>query len=342
MQPEELFMHRALQLAQLGLGSVSPNPMVGCVVVHQGKVIGEGYHRLYGQAHAEVNAIESVADKSLLAASTLYVTLEPCSHYGKTPPCADLIIRHRIPRVVIATLDVNPLVAGNGVKKLQQAGVQITTGVLEREAVELNRRFFTFMQLKRPYIILKWAESADGFMASADRRQVWISNLLARQLVHKWRSEEDAVLTGSGTALHDNPRLNVRDFPVIRRQPWRVVIDRRLRLPAHLHLFDGSQPTICYNLQRTEESASVIWQALPPANFLPALFSDLHGRGIQSVLVEAGPQLQQTLLVMDLWDEIRLFRSPYSLNEGIAAPRPRGKLIHKSYVLDNELLIFRR
>lgn len=339
---DEIFMQRAIAIAQLGRGSVSPNPMVGCVIVHEGTIIGEGYHQQYGQAHAEVNAVNAVANPELLSQSTLYVTLEPCSHFGKTPPCADLIIRHHIPKVVVANLDSNPLVSGNGIRKLQEAGVEVQTGILAREAAEMNRRFFTFMDQKRPYIILKWAESADGLMAAADRRPVWISNRFSRQLVHKWRSEEDAVLTGSGTALHDNPRLNVRDFPLIRRQPYRVVIDRRLQLPPDLHLFDGSQPTICYNLHRSEERHHLIWQQLPPGNFLAALFSDLYERKIQSVLVEAGPQLLQTLISLGLYDEIRLFRSPHVLGKGIAAPRPQGRVVGQENLLGDELLIFRR
>ncbi|WP_448519940.1 bifunctional diaminohydroxyphosphoribosylaminopyrimidine deaminase/5-amino-6-(5-phosphoribosylamino)uracil reductase RibD [Rhodoflexus sp.] len=337
----EFFMRRALDLARLGLGSVSPNPLVGCVVVHQGRIIGEGYHQQFGQAHAEVHAIRSVANPELLRQATLYVTLEPCSHFGKTPPCADLIISRYIPKVVVANLDSNPLVSGRGIRKLQEAGIAVQTGVLERESAEMNRRFFTFMEKKRPYIILKWAESADGRMASADRRPVWISNRFSRQLVHKWRSEEDAVLTGSGTALHDNPRLNVRDFPLIRRQPQRIVIDRRLQLSPELHLFDGSQPTICYNLYRSEITDNIIWQELPASGFLPAMFTDLYERKIQSVLVEGGPQLLQTLLSLDLWDEIRLFRSPYTIGDGINAPRPQGRLVQKEHLLGDELLIFR-
>lgn len=337
---DEFFMRRAVELARAGLGSVSPNPLVGCVIVHEGQIIGEGYHQRYGEAHAEVNAIRSVARSELIPHSTLYVTLEPCSHFGKTPPCADLIIRHRIPKVVVANLDMNPLVSGKGIGKLQDAGIEVQMGVLATEAAAVNRRFFTFMRHKRPYIILKWAESAEGFMASADRRPVWISNPLSRQLVHKWRSEEDAVLTGSGTALHDNPRLNVRDFPLIGRQPLRILIDRQLQLPSHLHLFDGSQPTLCYNLHKTEERPNLIWQQLPAENFLAAMFADLYERKIQSVLVEGGPELLQTLLDGGYWDEIRLFRSARTMGAGISAPRPKGELICRENILGDELLIF--
>ncbi|MDW8206081.1 MAG: bifunctional diaminohydroxyphosphoribosylaminopyrimidine deaminase/5-amino-6-(5-phosphoribosylamino)uracil reductase RibD [Cytophagales bacterium] len=338
----EDLMRRAISLAKLGLGSVSPNPMVGCVVAHNGTIIGEGYHQLYGQAHAEVNAIRAVADSSLLPHSVLYVTLEPCAHFGKTPPCADLIVESRIPKVMIAHADPNPLVSGKGIAKLQQAGIEVQIGILQQEAAELNRRFLTFMQKKRPYIILKWAETADGFMAAADRRPLWISNELSRQLVHKWRSEEDAILTGSGTALHDNPRLNVRAFPLIRRQPYRIVIDRHLRLPANLHLFDRSQPTICYNLHRNEETSNLIWRQLPAENFLPAAFADMYQRQIQSVLVEAGAELLHILMAADLWDEIRLFRAPHSLGIGVVAPRPLGRLVHQQHILNDELLIFRK
>ncbi len=342
MHTDEIFMQRAIAIAQLGRGSVSPNPMVGCVIVHNGVIIGEGYHRRYGEAHAEVNAVNAVANPELLSESTLYVTLEPCSHFGKTPPCADLIVRHRIPKVVVANLDINPLVSGNGIRRLQEAGIEVQMGVLAREAAEMNRRFFTFIRHNRPYIILKWAESANGLMAAADRRPVWISNRLSRQLVHKWRSEEDAVLTGSGTALHDNPRLNVRDFPTIRRQPHRIVIDRRLQLPPDLHLFDGSQPTICYNLYRSEEQSGLIWQQLPAGTFLTDLFADLYERKIQSVLVEAGPRLLQTLIALGLYDEIRLFRSAHPMGEGIAAPRPQGRMVARENLLGDELLVFRK
>jgi diaminohydroxyphosphoribosylaminopyrimidine deaminase / 5-amino-6-(5-phosphoribosylamino)uracil reductase len=234
---EEKFMTRALELAQLGIGNVAPNPMVGCVIVHQGKIIGEGYHHEYGKAHAEVNAINSVKNHQLLPESTLYVTLEPCSHFGKTPPCADLIIREKIPNVVIGTIDPFSRVAGTGIEKLQNAGCKVEVGILKEKCQEVNRRFFTFHKKKRPYIILKWAQTEDGFI-DIDRsiehfgQPTWITNDLSRIAVHKMRSEESAILVGTNTAQKDNPSLTVRDW--YGSHPLRLVIDRNLRLPSGL------------------------------------------------------------------------------------------------------------
>jgi diaminohydroxyphosphoribosylaminopyrimidine deaminase/5-amino-6-(5-phosphoribosylamino)uracil reductase len=242
---DEVFMRRALELALLGMGSVSPNPMVGCVIIHHDKIVGEGWHKQYGEAHAEVNAIATIADKSLLKECTVYVNLEPCSHFGKTPPCADLLIEHRVKKVVVANLDSNPLVASEGVKKLRTAGIEVITGILEKEGRELNKRFFTFMEKQRPYIMLKWAETSDGFIARENFDSKWISNEYSRQLVHKWRAENDAVLVGTKTAFHDNPELNVRDWSG--RNPVRIVLDRFLRLSEKLHVFDRKQKTLCYN-----------------------------------------------------------------------------------------------
>ena len=249
---DEFFMRRAMELATLGLGKVSPNPLVGCVVVHDNKIIGEGWHKLYGSAHAEVNAIDSVIDKNLLQESTVYVNLEPCSHYGKTPPCADLLVSHKVKRVVIANVDPNPKVAGTGINKLMEAGIEVGRGVLEEKGNDLNKRFFCAFRKQRPYVILKWAETADGFIARENYDSKWISNEFSRQLVHKWRSEEDAILVGKNTALYDNPKLNVRNWTG--RDPIRVVIDHNLSLPEELELMSKSeQQTICYNTERDEE-----------------------------------------------------------------------------------------
>jgi len=215
MTPDELFMQRALELAQLGIGYVSPNPRVGCVIVHENKIIGEGWHQKFGEVHAEVNAINSVNDQSLLKESIVYVNLEPCSHFGKTPPCVDLLIEHHVKKVVIGNLDINPLVQGQGIKKLKDAGIETITGVLEKEGHELNKRFFTFIEKQRPYIILKWAQTSDEFIAQKNFESKWISNEFSRQLVHRWRSEEDAVLVGTRTASHDNPSQTVRDAPIV-------------------------------------------------------------------------------------------------------------------------------
>lgn len=312
-------MQRVLQLATLGTGSVAPNPLVGCVIVHQGKIIGEGWHKEYGKAHAEVNAIASVANPELLSESTLYVNLEPCSHFGKTPPCANLIVEKKIPRVVIANLDSNPLVAGRGVQILKNAGIEVKVGVLEQEARYLNRRFFTFMEKKRPYIILKWAETADGFIARKDFSSRWISNAHSRTLVHKWRSEEQAIMIGTNTAYYDNPQLNVREWTG--RNPIRIVIDKNLSLPPTHHVFDSSQPTFCYNLQKNETAPNLNFIRLEEKNFLENLLQDLFERKMQSVLVEGGAKLLQSFIEKNLWDEARVFVSQVQFTEGIFAPK---------------------
>ncbi|MEO1653709.1 MAG: bifunctional diaminohydroxyphosphoribosylaminopyrimidine deaminase/5-amino-6-(5-phosphoribosylamino)uracil reductase RibD, partial [Bacteroidota bacterium] len=244
-------MRRTLELASMGQGKVSPNPLVGAVIVWNQKIIGEGWHNKYGEAHAEVNAIQSVTDPTLLSESSIYVNLEPCSHHGKTPPCADLLIKHQFKKVCIAHMDPNPLVAGNGVAKLQEAGIEVELGILEEEAQYLNRRFLRFMKDQRPYVIFKWAETADGFMARENFDSKWISNLLSRKLVHKWRAEEDGIMVGKNTARWDNPKLTVRDWSG--KNPIRIVIDRQLELSPSLHLFDQQTPTICYNLLKNEE-----------------------------------------------------------------------------------------
>ncbi|MBC7891529.1 MAG: bifunctional diaminohydroxyphosphoribosylaminopyrimidine deaminase/5-amino-6-(5-phosphoribosylamino)uracil reductase RibD [Sphingobacteriaceae bacterium] len=343
---DDLFLRRALDLAPLGLGAVSPNPLVGCVVVHDEKIIGEGWHKKYGEAHAEVHAINDVLARygeteasRLLAEATAYVTLEPCAHWGKTPPCADLLIRHRLRRVVFCNDDPNPLVAGQGLQKLRAAGVDVTTGVLAGKGRWLNRRFFTSLEKARPYVTLKWAESADGFIAKPNFEAVPISNALSRRIVHKMRGEEDAILVGTRTALHDNPLLNVRDWPG--RNPIRVVIDRDRTLPANLHLFDGTQATLCYNLLENRETEGTTFIQLDATTgFLPQLLADLHRRRIQSLLVEGGTATLEGFLTAGLWDEIRLFRSPNSLGEGILAPRPAGRLRNREHLLGDEYAVF--
>jgi diaminohydroxyphosphoribosylaminopyrimidine deaminase / 5-amino-6-(5-phosphoribosylamino)uracil reductase len=324
MTPDELFMQRALELAFLGVGYVSPNPRVGCVIVHDGKVIGEGWHQKFGEAHAEVNAINSVQDKSLLKESTVYVNLEPCSHFGKTPPCADLLVHHGVKKIVIANEDTNPLVGGEGIKKLRGAGIEILTGVLEEKGRELNERFFTFVEKQRPYIILKWAQTADGFVAQSNYESKWISNEYSRQLVHRWRSEEDAVLVGTRTAAHDNPTLTVRDWTG--RNPVRVVIDRFLRLSERLNLFDRTQKTICYNLLKHEEHPNLLLMRLDENNFLNHLVADLYKQRIQSVIIEGGAQTLQLFIGARLWDEARIGTSIRSFGEGIPAPIISGKI----------------
>ncbi len=338
MTSDEHFMQRALELAKLGVGCVSPNPLVGCVIVCDGAIIGEGWHKKYGEAHAEVNAVNSVKDKEVLKNSTLYVNLEPCSHFGKTPPCTDLLILHGIKKVVIANGDPNPLVAGNGIKKLKEAGIEVVLGVLENEGRKLNRRFFTFMEKQRPHIILKWAQTQDGFIAHSNYESRWISSEFSRQLVHKWRSEEDAVLVGTKTAAHDNPTLSVRDWSG--RNPTRVVVDRFLRLPSKLKLFDKTQKTICYNILKHEEHPNLNLVRLDEADFINQLVHDLYKQKIQSLIVEGGAQTLKLFIDAGLWDEARVFTSTRAFGDGIAAPTLKGDLISQELISTDLLKIY--
>jgi diaminohydroxyphosphoribosylaminopyrimidine deaminase / 5-amino-6-(5-phosphoribosylamino)uracil reductase len=337
----ETYMRRALELARNGSGQVSPNPLVGSVIVHEGIIIGEGWHKNYGEAHAEVNAIASVANKELLRESTLYVNLEPCSHTGKTPPCADLIISYKLQKVVIANRDSNPLVAGNGIRRLREAGIMVIPDILSQEGYRLNNRFFTFMEKKRPQIILKWAETADGFIARKNNDSKWISDEYSRQLVHKWRSEEDAVLVASGTAWHDNPMLNVRDWSG--RNPVRIVIDRYLKLGARQHLFDRKQRTLCYNLVEDRGFENLEFVQLQKENFIGQMIEDLYKRRIQSVIVEGGGQLLRSFIEAQLWDEARIFVSPTTFQTGIPAPSISGvEVEHKKLGKDWMKILLRK
>lgn len=311
------FMHRALELALLGQGRVSPNPMVGCVIEWEGKIIGEGFHQQYGGPHAEVNAVASVTDKSKLRSSTVYVTLEPCSHFGKTPPCADLLIHHQVKRVVICNTDPNPLVSGKGIEKLKNAGIEVETGLLSHQGEELNKRFFTFHQKKRPYVILKWAQTADGFIARENFDSKWISNTRSRQLVHKWRSEEAAILVGKNTAIHDNPSLTVRDWSG--QNPVRILIDPKLELSPASSLLNQEVETLVFNTLKTESKENLTFihqQDLSPKAILDELFS----RKLLSVFVEGGSKTIGAFLESGLWDEARVFTSEALFQNGIKAP----------------------
>ena len=316
MDMNEQYMQRCLQLALKGLGNVSPNPMVGCVIVHENKVIGEGYHQQYGEAHAEVNAINSVSDKSLLLKSTLYVSLEPCNHFGKTPPCADLILKYQIPEVIVGIQDPFEKVNGSGIKKLVDEGVRVTTGVLENECREINKRFFTFHQQKRPYIILKWAQSKDGFIGKKNQ-SVRISNELTRIINDTLRTQEDAVLIGSETARTDNPHLTVRSIEG--RNPKRIIISESGNLPSKLNVFDGNAPTIVYS-KNNFTHANCESVLIPEDNALSFILSDLYHKNIQSVIVEGGTSVLNQFIQNDLWDEIRIFESDSLLEDGILAP----------------------
>ena len=337
MTADELYMQRALELATLGMGLVSPNPLVGCVIVKDGKIIGEGWHKKYGEAHAEVNAINAVQDKELLNGATLYVSLEPCSHFGKTPPCADLISQYKFEKVVICNIDPNPLVSGKGIKKITDAGITVNWGLLNEKGRQLNKRFFTYMEKCRPYITLKWAQTADGFVAKEDYQSKWISNDISRMLVHKWRTEEDAVMVGANTALHDNPRLNVREWKG--RNPVRVVIDRGLRLSKELFLFDDTQPTLCYNdLMENEDGATTYVKI----SNVPFVIADLYSRKIQSVMIEGGAKLLNEVIALGLWDEARIVTGDKIFGSGIKAPAiPVGTSYERYSVRNDEWLIIR-
>ncbi len=337
MKEHELFMKRALDLARLGAGTVSPNPMVGCVIVHQGKIVGEGFHKKYGDWHAEVNAVDSVLDKSILSESEVYVTLEPCSHFGKTPPCADLLVKHHVKKIIVCNLDPNPLVAGKGIQKLIDASIEVETGVLVEEGRELNKRFFTFFEQKRPYIILKWAESADGFIAKPNYETVQISNSLSRRFVHKMRAENDAIMVGTNTVRYDNPQLNIRFWTG--KNPIRVLIDRELSLSVDAKIFDNLQPTFCYNSIKNEENGATIFVKKTD---LKEIVEDLFSRKIQSIIIEGGTKLIESFLKLNLWDEAIVLRSQTSLNEGILSPKISSfgnqKKIEK--LGDNEVIMF--
>jgi diaminohydroxyphosphoribosylaminopyrimidine deaminase/5-amino-6-(5-phosphoribosylamino)uracil reductase len=318
MEKHELYMRRALDLAELGRGRVSPNPLVGCVIVVDDQIIGEGYHEHYGGPHAEPLAVATVKDPDLLERATVYVTLEPCAHVGKTPPCADMLVAKKVKEVIIATKDSNPLVGGRGIAKLRAGGLTVTTGVLEKEARSQNRRFFTQMEKNRPYVLLKWAQTMDGFVARANYDSKWISNVHSRQLVHRWRAEEDAVLVGTKTAYYDNPKLNVRDWTG--RDPLRIVIDKQLTLDPNGFLFDQTQPTICYNQIKEEKQDNLLYVKLPPDFQVGDLLADLHSRKVQSVLVEGGSVLLQHFIGQDLWDEARVFTGNVTFGSGIPSP----------------------
>ncbi|MEO8147968.1 MAG: bifunctional diaminohydroxyphosphoribosylaminopyrimidine deaminase/5-amino-6-(5-phosphoribosylamino)uracil reductase RibD [Bacteroidia bacterium] len=345
MNLHEQYMHRCLQLAELGLGHVAPNPMVGCVIVHNGKIIGEGYHHEFGQPHAEVNAINSVKDQSLLEESTLYVNLEPCSHHGKTPPCADLIIGKKIPKVVIGCTDTFEKVSGRGIEKLKNAGVDVTANILENESLELNKRFFTYHNKKRPYIILKWAQSADDFIASNnydvkdidDRNVQWISNPLSRILVHKWRSEEQAIMIGTNTAFKDNPKLNVREWEG--QNPMRIVLDKNLRLPEGLNIFKKDIPTIVFTEQKEKSESNLQYIKINFDDALNEVMLHLHQLQIQSMIVEGGSELLNSFIKENLWDEARIFTGDQFLVEGIKAPHIHGVIDERMKISNDELSI---
>jgi diaminohydroxyphosphoribosylaminopyrimidine deaminase/5-amino-6-(5-phosphoribosylamino)uracil reductase len=325
----QVYMQRCLDLAALGLGKVSPNPMVGAVIVHNDKIIGEGYHQQYGQPHAEVNAVNDALSKfdnaeDLFKQSTIYVSLEPCAHYGKTPPCADLLIKHRFAKVVIGCRDPFDKVDGIGIEKLQAAGIEVVVGVLEDECKWLNRRFFTRIQKQRPYVILKWAQTADEFFAPDDNKQFWITGPESRKLVHQWRGEEDAILVGKNTVLADNPQLNVRYGDG--RSPKRVVIDRRLELSNDLNVFDQSVETLIFNEIKTDIDGKNKYIALEDFDrYVPQyILYQLYLQDVQSVIIEGGAYTLNAFIAAEVWDEARIFTGKATLTTGIKAPKING------------------
>jgi len=342
---KNIYMARAIEIARSGMGNVAPNPMVGCVIVHNDKIIGEGYHQKFGGPHAEVNAINSVKKKELLKESTLYVTLEPCSHFGKTPPCSDLIIRRNIPNVVIGTIDPFTKVAGSGIKKLRAAGCRVELDVMKRECIDLNRRFFTFHEKKRPYIILKWAQTIDGYI-DIDRTSeyfgepTWITNQLSRTAVHKMRADESAILVGTTTALKDNPSLTTRNW--CGDSPLRVVIDRTLRLPGELSLFNGEVPTIVFTEKENNAEENTEFVKI---NFngreIEQLLNKLYERDIMSLIVEGGKMLLESFLKVGLWDEARVFTGEKLFHRGVSAPRIHADTVKFDQLDDNRITVYR-
>ncbi|MCW2120748.1 bifunctional diaminohydroxyphosphoribosylaminopyrimidine deaminase/5-amino-6-(5-phosphoribosylamino)uracil reductase RibD [Flavobacterium sp. 7A] len=323
MNTNEKYIQRCIDLAKNGLGTTYPNPMVGSVIVHNNTIIGEGWHKKAGEGHAEVNAVNSVKDKSLLSQSTIYVSLEPCSHFGKTPPCCDLIIASKIPNVIIGTVDPNNQVSGAGIKRLIEAGTHVTVGVLEAECNALNKRFFIFHRKKRPYIILKWAQTADGFIAPLERdeqKPVWITSGPARQLVHKWRSEEQAILVGTQTAIDDNPKLNVRDWTG--NNPVRIVLDRKNRIPQNYNLFDNNVKTIIICESTSNQSTeNCIFESIDfKKEITNQIIEILYQHQIQSVIIEGGRHTLQSFIDNKLWDEAFVFEGSINFKKGIRAP----------------------
>lgn len=331
-------------MAKNGLGTTYPNPLVGCVIVYENKIIGEGWHKKSGEAHAEVIAIESVQNKELLSSSTLYVSLEPCSHFGKTPPCADLILKYKIPNVVIGTIDPNSKVAGKGIQKLKDSGVNVTFGILEKECNELNKRFFTFHRKSRPFIILKWAESSDGFISPKNRSEekpVWISNEYSRQLVHKWRSEEQAILVGTQTIIDDNPSLTVRDWTG--ENPIRVIIDKENNVDSSKNVFDNQAKTNVFSSKEVTSNSETIQNIKIDfdINSTQTIVEKLYENNIQSIIIEGGSKTIQSFIDANIWDEARVFIGEIKLHEGTKAPEFKKAIYSKSYLKKDTLLTYR-
>ncbi len=331
MIKHEFYIKRCLQIAKNGIGTSRPNPSVGAVIVFDNKIIGEGFTSTYGGNHAEVNAVNAVKDKSLLKEATIYVTLEPCSHFGKTPPCADLLVKHQIKNVVIGCVDSNSLVSGKGIQRLKNAGVNVIVGVLENECKAYHKRFFTVQNKKRPYVILKWAASKDGFIAPLskdEQKPVWISNKFSQQLVHKFRSEEHAILVGTNTVIVDNPKLNVRSWTG--NNPVRIVLDNSLRVSRDAHIYDESVKTIIIiskEINISVNSKNLIFEEIDFSKMVAKQICDiLQKHQIQSVIIEGGAQTLQTFIDASLWDEAKVFIGETSFKKGVKGPELSGRI----------------
>ncbi|HNW89302.1 MAG TPA: bifunctional diaminohydroxyphosphoribosylaminopyrimidine deaminase/5-amino-6-(5-phosphoribosylamino)uracil reductase RibD [Bacteroidales bacterium] len=329
MQDEEMYLRRCMELATNGTGNVAPNPMVGCVIVHKGRIIGEGFHAVFGGPHAEVVAVNAVKNKALLKDSTLYVNLEPCSHYGKTPPCADMIIKAGIPKVIVGSRDPYMQVQGRGIAKLRQAGIDVVEGVLKDDCDRLNNRFFTFHQKKRPYIILKWAQTLDGFIDkdrnNSDPHINWITDENTRMLVHRWRSEEQAIMVGTNTVLLDDPQLTVRDWHG--KNPLRLVVDEKLVIPSSAKVFDNDAGTVVFNTLKNEVNGHIEYVKLNfTDNIIPQVLEFLYERSIQSLIVEGGREMLQSFIESGAWDEARIFSGNCFFFSGVRAPEIKGEI----------------
>ena len=348
MDRHQEYMQRCLDLAVLGAGTVSPNPMVGAIIVHQEEIIGEGYTSPYGGPHAEVNAVQDAIARLgeekarlLFGESTVYVSLEPCAHHGKTPPCADMLVDLGFKTLYIACQDSFAKVNGEGIKRLRDSGAEVHIGLLEQEAKWLNRRFFTHIAQHRPYVILKWAETADGYFAPSDGTQKWISNAASKQLVHKWRAEEDAILVGANTARIDNPSLTVREWQG--RNPRRVLIDKKLSVSRTSALYDDEAETIVFNAEKTDWQGNIKYIELENFDlYLPQnILYQLYLMDVQSILIEGGVKTLQLFIDAGLWDEARVFRSGKRWGEGVSAPKLSGTLLESTAVSDNTLSVYR-
>lgn len=338
MKNHEFYLKKCLNLAVKGFPKNKPNPMVGCIIVCNGKIIGEGYHENYGSHHAEVNAINSVKDKSLLSKSTIYVNLEPCSHFGKTPPCSDLIIEKKIPRVVIGCIDTFSKVSGKGIEKMKKSGIEVIVGVLEKESRDINKRFFTFHEKKRPYIILKWAKSSDGYIAPKNQKDpFWMTSKDSKKLVHKWRAQEDSILVGRKTAEIDNPKLTVREFDG--ENPIRVVIDKDLQLSNNINLYNDDSITFIFNEIKEKSVGSNFFIKINFINMIDNILSELYKQNIQSIIIEGGNKTLQSFIKKDMWDEARVFTTNNQLEDGVKSPKIYGKTIYTEQIDSDKLEI---